>query len=505
MSRLVLIDFSSIARPIYEASGQSTNIDQVSIDIVARIRALASADPHVAICCDSGRSFRKDISADYKAQRPETPAPYLHQCGVALDRLREDGFQVFVADGFEADDIMATLAKRALRPDWQILVVTSDKDMHQLVNESVSVYRPSNGKNPAVTYDAEHFAEQHAGLNPTQIVDYLALVGDSSDNVKGADGIGPKKAAALLAEFGNLDDLYAAMNNGKEFTPALQKALIEFYPRMAEVRSLLTLRTDVPIPFEEIFQPRVPKDAAIPEDDDLMADINEAMPTLAGVVEMEDTAARTEAADGSSKTGSTGETSPVLTAQVPIIAGPNPAAGTTSLVVRNAEPVDWQRELEPRSMSDAKELATSMFASRLFSAYGHPAGIMATVLAGREIGMQAMTALRAFHIIDGKPTLSAGAIHAMILASGKAEYFRCSERTDKHATFVTKRKGDPEMALTFTIEEGRRAFSGDDKKWASSGWGKNPADMCVARAGVKLARLVYPDVVHGLYAPEEME
>jgi len=130
---------------------------------------------------------------------------------------------------------------------------------------------------------------------------------------------------------------------------------------------------------------------------------------------------------------------------------------------------------------------------------------MATVLAGREIGMQAMTALRAFHIIDGRPTLSAGAIHAMILSSGKAEYFRCSERTPERATFVTKRKGEPEISLSFTIEEGRMAWSKDDAAWKKSGWGKNPADMLVARASTKLARLVYPDVVHGLYAPEEME
>ena len=156
-------------------------------------------------------------------------------------------------------------------------------------------------------------------------------------------------------------------------------------------------------------------------------------------------------------------------------------------------------------MNDAVKLADRLMASRLFSAYGHPAGILATVLAGREFGMQAMTALRAFHIIEGKPTLSAGAIVAIVMKSGKAEYFRPLERTPDRATFVTKRHGDPEVSMTFTLDEAKQAWSKDPASFSKSAWGKHPADMCVARCSSKLARLVYPDVVFGLYAPEEME
>ena len=88
-------------------------------------------------------------------------------------------------------------------------------------------------------------------------------------------------------------------------------------------------------------------------------------------------------------------------------------------------------------------------------------------------------------------------------ASGLAAVPECWRA--EAATFVTKRKGDKEIALTFTVAEGRTAFSGDEKAWSKSGWGRNPADMCVARASSKLARLVYPDVVHGFYAPEEFD
>jgi hypothetical protein len=156
-------------------------------------------------------------------------------------------------------------------------------------------------------------------------------------------------------------------------------------------------------------------------------------------------------------------------------------------------------------MTEAIQLAQRMYDSRLFSAYGTPQAVLATVLAGRELGIPAMASLRAFHIIEGKPTMAAGTISALILKSGQAKYFRCAKRTAESVTFVTKRGDEPEIDLTYTIAEARQAFVGDDTKWGKSGWGRNPADMLVARASSKLARLVYPDVVSGLYAPEEME
>ena len=169
-------------------------------------------------------------------------------------------------------------------------------------------------------------------------------------------------------------------------------------------------------------------------------------------------------------------------------------------------PVEWERQLEPRSLRECQSLSKAVMASRLnFGTYGSEFGVMSTILAGRELGLQAMASLRAFHIIDNKPTLSAGVIVAMVLKSGVCEYFRCTERTAERATFVAKRKGDPEISLTFTIEEAKQSWSKDEKAWKASGWGRNPADMCVARASSKLARLVCPDVVFNLYAPEEFD
>lgn len=174
-------------------------------------------------------------------------------------------------------------------------------------------------------------------------------------------------------------------------------------------------------------------------------------------------------------------------------------------------PVEWNLGLEPRSLHELKGLAETLFASRHLSAYGSAPGVFTTILAGRELGMPAMVALRAFHIIEGKPAMAADAIRARVLGSPLCEYFRCTERTPDRATFVGKRKGDPEVSMSFTIQEARQAWNGprdkdgnpDPAKWAASGWGKNPADLNVARCSSKLARLLWPDVVHGFYAVEE--
>jgi hypothetical protein len=182
--------------------------------------------------------------------------------------------------------------------------------------------------------------------------------------------------------------------------------------------------------------------------------------------------------------------------------GNSQAQPTQAMVVSNTPaPAEWEKQLEPRDIREAQGLATSMYAARLFNGYGSKEAVLSTVLAGRELGMPAIASLRGFHIVEGRHCLSADAIRALVMRSGKAKFFRCTERTIEKATFETQRGDDPPMSLTFTMEDAVRAQV--VKK--GSGWEKHPADMLVARASSKLARLVYPDVVFGLYAPEEFE
>jgi 5'-3' exonuclease len=477
--QIVLIDFSSIAHPVWHMAASDPNPDATSIGIIAKVRALTSGQPHAALCLDSPKSFRREMDATYKAARESKPAPFWHQCELALEALKGDGFPQWMAEGFEADDIIASAVKRMWfgppTGEALILIISADKDLLQLVNEHVSVKSPITGNIMTPEGVKEKF-----GVDPNQIRDYLTLVGDASDGVVGVKGIGAKGAAALLAQFGTLDDVYAALDAHQEYgiKPAQAQALRSFRhdeecnDRLPVVRTLLSLREDAPIDFAQVLKERQTTD----REDEIMQDIEEAMPTLAPY-------------------------------SAPEVYGPG-AAPTPTTEVLPAEPArmslapvngDYERQLEPQSMNQAVQLAQLLFKARLFGAYGTPEAVLSTVLSGRELGLSAMASLRAFHIVEGKPTMAADALRALVLKSGKAKSFRCTERTATAATFSTQRQDEEPMTLRYTIEEAQAA--GLVKN--GSGWTKNPADMLVARASSKLARLVYPDVVAGLYAPEE--
>jgi 5'-3' exonuclease len=499
---LLLIDLSSIAYPIWHMSGTEPDPDYVSRSIVARVRSLAAKYPRAAICCDSGKSFRHEISPDYKANRPKAEAPLVHQIKLAEERLAADGFPVWKVKGFEADDLIATATVQALTmPEASILIVSSDKDLLQLVGPRVRVMRASTGD----VFD-EAAVSAKFGVRPDQIRDYLALVGDSADNVKGAKGIGAVKAAELLSRYGSLVEVYRNLDqHGSQFKPAMATALREFAPRLPETQALITLATGVPIPFVELDNERIPKNLPAMEIEDMsetetieapaVEPVKDSAPAAAPVSpggstppEVERLASRVAPSGGDSE-----QTKPA----------PKAAPMDQALAVREPAPVvEFEKQLEPRSLGQAAQLANQLFMARLFGeGYGNPQAVLSTIIAGRELGLPTMTSLRVFHIVEGKHQMHADFIRARVLQSGLAKYFRCTERTNERATFETQREGDPPFSLTYTMADAEMAGLVKDK----SGWKKNPADMLVARASSKLARLVYPEAVHGLYAPEEFD
>ena len=474
---LLLIDLSSIVHPIWHVSQSDPNPDATSIAAVDRVRQLASRFPTAAVCCDSGKSFRKELDPTYKAQRPQQDAPLRHQMRLAMEKLKADGFPVWCVDGFEADDLIASAVTRALAIDGtRVLIATGDKDLLQLVGPRVLGKSVRDG----ATMDADGVKAKF-GVTPAQMQDYLCLVGDASDNVIGAKGIGPKRAAELLATFGSIENAYEAVDaKSAIMPPGIHNSLVEFRDRLPNVRQLIALRTDVDIPFEEIAAERTPREAQeMPEMESPVIEMPPSPATAAAAAATPAAAAARE--DASQPTNGNGN--------------------GHALVVREPAPAEWEKQLEPRSLHEAKDVASAMFQARLFNGYGNAPAVLSTVMAGRELGLPAVASLRAFHIVDGKHCLAADAIRALVMKSGQARFFRCIERTAERATFETQRGDDPVMSLTFTMEDAQRA--GVVKK--GSGWEKHPADMLVARASSKLARLVYPDVVFGLYSPEEFD
>lgn len=497
MNDILLIDFSGIAHALWHVTGSDPNPTSTATAIVAKVRALAGdRRSGVGICLDSGKSFRHELSPGYKANRSsEDRAPLYHQIGLAIETLKGDGFPMLEAKGFEADDVIATVVGYSTAAD--VVIASADKDLLQLVGPYVTVHSTRTG----ATVDAAAVKAKF-GVEPHQMCDYLTLVGDASDNVKGCPGVGEKTAAKLLAEFGNLDDMYRAFDAGAtpNVTPVLRTKLQDFRAQMPLTRSLIQLRTDAPIDMAPLFVERVPSDVATfgdespinrPDIEGSTMTMDEADAIIADIMpDSRATVAKAETITLIPKS----EQKPV---EAPKTApAPEP---TTAIALADSEVVGYERQLEPKSMAEAITLSKFMFESRMFGAYGTPQAVMSTILAGRELGLPAMASLRSFHVVEGKPTMAADAMRALVLKSGKAEYFRCTERTAERATFVTKRKCEAEMSLSYTIDEARTA--GLVK--TGGGWTKNPADMLVARASSKLCRLVYPDVTAGLYSPEE--
>ena len=502
---VLLVDLSSIGHPIWHVSQQEPDPDHTSQRTAAIVRKLAADHPHAAICCDAPGSFRKELDPTYKANRPAQEAALHHQIDLAKEALEADGFPVWKVDGFEGDDLIATATHMILqtRGHTSVLIASADKDLLAMVSDRVEVHSTRTGDRIGPVEVREKL-----GMDPCQVTDYLTLVGDASDNIRGAKGIGPKTAAALLDMFGNLDDVYRALDAGEAgLKPAQVDSLTELRQRLTKVRALVQMRTDVPLDVSQVFQPRVPKVA-----EEFMED------------EMDEEPERPLAEPTGTPTGTTPTPEvvlgqefrrlppsesppPAVMHQIKPDPPPAPPKATAALIPSvGPAPPEWERGLEPRSMSDARQLAKWMHESRMFSAYGTPQAVLSTMLLGRELGMPAMAALRSVHVIEGKHSLSADLMVALVLKSGMAEYFQVVESTDAVCTFETKRKGAPKPTkISYTIEQAKQAgLLAPTRSGKPSNWQKIPKQMLRARAKSELARLEYPDLLAGLYTPEEL-
>ena len=185
-------------RPLSTAEGEPTNAVYGFTTMIEKLLREETPE-YLAITFDrGGPNFRKEIFEDYKATRPPPPDDLSSQ----VPRIHQivEAFQIpsFTEEGVEADDVIATLTKQALADGWDVRIITGDKDLMQLVNERVTLWEPMRNKR----YDAEA-VEDKMGVTPDQVADALALAGDSSDNVPGVRGVGPKTAAKLLSAHGD--------------------------------------------------------------------------------------------------------------------------------------------------------------------------------------------------------------------------------------------------------------------------------------------------------------
>jgi len=514
--QVVLIDLSSVAFPIYKTAERDVSGPGTTTNLtVQAIHEFTSGQPYSIVCCDSPKNFRKDIDASYKANREEKEAAYYHELKQIKKRLLDEGYPVWESEGFEADDVIATATVKAVQAGFDaVLIISADKDLLQLVDDAgnIQTKSPATGNlfNEAAVW--EKFS-----VKPGQMVDYLSLLGDTSDNIKGADGIGKVNAAKLLAKYETVDAACAATESDPAaFKPATLASLKEFCSRKDTVRRLIELRMDVPVTFD--LQPRTPKSVQnfraethlgteMPSAEELseaeaespiVAQATPSKAVDAEVVEAKDSPMSRPVTEGAPAVKGADERMRQSVPSKTVDIEPSQA-----LAVRDPA---WL--LAPRTLTEADKLSLRLFDSGLFSAYGTPQAVLSTVLFGQELGIPPMTALRSIHIIENKHSMSAQLIMGLVLKSGLCKKFELVETTNEKCTYIAQRVGGKPLTFTYSFEDAVRAgyvkYEKDGTVKQSSNWYKNPRNMCMWRCVTEICRILWPDICGNLYSPEEL-
>jgi DNA polymerase I len=226
------------------AQGRPTNAVYIFVTMLRKL--LNEHKPeYIAASFDlPGRTFRDDLAADYKANRTPMPDELAEQIPMVHAACEALGVKILTSERYEADDVIGTLAVKAADAGFDVAIVTGDKDFFQLVHDGIRVFNP---REEGTWYDADGVKEKF-GVAPDQVVDVLALMGDTIDNIKGVPGIGEKGARDLIAGHGSLENLIA--HAGEIPQKRYREPLLANIESARQSRELARIRTDVPVEFD---------------------------------------------------------------------------------------------------------------------------------------------------------------------------------------------------------------------------------------------------------------
>jgi DNA polymerase-1 len=240
--------YAFIRNPRINSSGMNTSA--IFGFLLTLDEILQNQDPsHIAVIFDPpGPTFRHEMYREYKANRDATPEDIKKAVPYIKDLLEAYGIPVYEASGYEADDLIGTMSRQATEMGFTTYMMTPDKDFMQLVNDKVKMYKPATRGGAAVVMGPEEVCREYSIDKPEQIIDILALMGDSADNIPGAPGIGPKTAKKMISEFGSVENLIKNSDKLK----GKQREIIENNSReILFSKKLVTIETQVPFSLNE--------------------------------------------------------------------------------------------------------------------------------------------------------------------------------------------------------------------------------------------------------------
>ena len=195
----------------------------------------------------AGHTFRHELFPEYKAQREATPEDIKKAVPIIKDLIKAYRIPILEVPGFEADDVIGTMAKTAVREGYEVRMITPDKDYAQLVEPNLLMQRPGHGNAPWEILGPQEVCEKYGLQSPLQVIDYLALMGDAADNIPGCPGVGPKTATTLLQQFGSCEDI---ITHSSELKGSVRKKIEEHVDEIKLSKILTTIKTDVPLQYD---------------------------------------------------------------------------------------------------------------------------------------------------------------------------------------------------------------------------------------------------------------
>jgi len=255
--KLIIIDSNSIIHRAYHALPPLTTKKEELVNAVygfllVFFKAIREFQPDfIAATFDfPAPTFRHKKYKEYKAKRPPAPEELYQQIPKVKEVLEAFNVPIFEKEGFEADDIIGTIAhlapKRQIIPEVETIILSGDLDVLQLINPKTKIYSLRKGVKDIILYDEDLVKEKYGGLMPEQLLDFKALKGDPSDNIPGVPGIGEKTAVELIKEFGSLENLY---QNLEKLKPKLKESLLLQKEQAFFSKELAEIKTNVPIDF----------------------------------------------------------------------------------------------------------------------------------------------------------------------------------------------------------------------------------------------------------------
>jgi 5'-3' exonuclease len=464
MDSIILIDLSAIFWRFWHAS-ENEEISSAKRKTVSLVEELIRDHKYCAVCTDVPPYIRSEWFPDYKKGR-EHPPLSVEELRNTVRELKAIGIPYYGCKGYEADDIIYTLSKLAISEGLSVFIAATDKDLLQI--SGVKITEPFTRTTIS--------SEDKFGCPPELVRDVLSLSGDTSDNVPGVPGIGPKKALQVIDIIGDVSKFLSISHEERgafyvEMPEAMAKNICDNIELLRISHKLVTL-LEAPVKLT----------------------LGEAKKQLEESQDLQPQPA-TEAIDTVEKPVEITSTQAIVTTTKSEVA-----------IKSDSRNANWALSLEPDNLNAAWNMSKILFDSRMFGQFPNAQSVLAIIMRGRSLGMDATTALSNFHVIEGKPAMHASLIVGLVLESKKAEYFELVESTEKLSVWATKRIGRNEIRMEYTIEEATQAgLLRPSRSGKPSNWQTRPKTMLRWRAATELARAVYPEVTTGLYTPDEIE